>query len=34
MTSANVKAMVAEMVTVGFLAVAVAIAAPTKAQAQ
>lgn len=34
MTSANVKAMVAKMLTVGFLAVAVAIAAPTKAQAQ
>lgn len=34
MTSANVKAMVAKMLTVGFLAVAVAVAAPTKAQAQ
>jgi len=34
MTSANVKAMVAKMVTVGFLAVAAVVVAPTKAQAQ
>ena len=34
MTSTNVKAMVAKMFTVGFLAAAVVMAAPTKAEAQ
>ena len=34
MTSTNVKAIVAKIFTVGFLAAAVVIAAPTKAEAQ